>query len=288
MRSERIDVIWSLLTTTFGAAAKIQWTGLRVLAGFVAGVGVWGVASTLWSLPEIFAGGEVRNFVFFGDGRRLPSVEAVEMLRSAYVADFATVFLSAIPFVLVSVLFLAIVRDLYPVSRLDALLAGLFLGASMIMGLLLGFTVLRVSAFAFQSTVSGPEEQQWLEGGVTFLNQLHLIFLDGWYFFAGLGWIFAGLAAVRCSRWTRAFGFAALAAGILVVGGVVAAFWRPTYGEMVSLLVSSLQNKVISGGLALGMAATGLLAWSLSSGTSDEAHASNKMILDATRSATNV
>ncbi|MFB3107630.1 MAG: hypothetical protein ACE1ZA_22270 [Pseudomonadales bacterium] len=194
-------------------------------------------------------------------------------MRSAYVVDFATIFLSVIPFVLVSVLFLAIVRDLYAYSRLKALLAGLFLGASMISGLLLGFTVLRVSAFAFQSTVLSAAEQQWLEGGVTFLNQIHLIFLDGWYFFVGLGWIFTGLAAVRCPTWSRAIGFAALAAGVMVVSGVVAAFWRPTYGETVSLLVSSLQETLIEGGLALGLASTGLLAWSLSSSTSDGANA---------------
>lgn len=101
-------------------------------------MGIWGVVSTLWSLPEIFAGGQIPNTVFFSD-RRLPPVEAIELLRSAYVVDFATIFLSVIPFVLVSVLFLAIVRDLYAFSRLHALLAGLFLGASMISGLLLGF-----------------------------------------------------------------------------------------------------------------------------------------------------
>ncbi|MCZ6617582.1 MAG: hypothetical protein O7E57_05575 [Gammaproteobacteria bacterium] len=235
---------------------------------------MWGAASALWSLPEIFAGGEVRNFVFFGDGRRLPPVEAIELLRSAYVVDFATVFMSAIPFVLVSVLFLAIVRDLYAFSRLRALLAGLFLGASMISGLLLGFTVLRVSAFAFQSTVLSAAEQQWLEGGITFLNQIHLIFLDGWYFFVGLGWIFMGLAASGCGHRNRAIGFIAVTAGAMVLGGVMAAFWRPTYGEMVPLLVASLQNKSIEGGLALGLATSGLLAWSLSFGASDQVNVS--------------
>ncbi len=272
MRSERFEASRSLLTTTFRSATKIQWTGLRVLASFVAVAGVWGVASTLWSLPEIFAGGQVPNTVFFSS-RRLPPVEAIELLRSAYAADFATVFLSVIPFVLVSVLFLAIVRDLYAFSRLKALLAGLFLGASMISGLLLGFTVLRVSAFAFQSSVLTAEEQHWLEGGVTSLNQIHLIFLDGWYFFVGLGWIFMGLAALSYGHWSRVFGFVAVTAGVIVLGGVIAAFWRPTYGEMVPLLVQSLQNRSVEGGLALGLAATGLLTWSLSWEAGDESHA---------------
>ncbi len=210
---------------------------------------------------------------FFFSSRRLPPVEAIELLRSAYVADFATVFLSVIPFVLVSVLFLAIVRDLYAFSRLKALLAGLFLGASMISGLMLGFTVLRVSAFAFQSTVLSAEEQHWLEGGVTYLNQIHLIFLDGWYFFVGLGWIFMGLAALSYGHWSRVFGFVAVTAGVIVLGGVIAAFWRPTYGEMVPLLVQSLQNRSVEGGLALGLAATGLLTWSLSWEAGDESRA---------------
>ena len=96
-----------------------------------------------------------------------------------------------------------------------------------------------------------------LEGRVTFLNQRHLIFLDGWYFYVGLGWIFTGLAAVRCPAWSRAIGFAALAAGVMVVSGVVAAFLR-SYGKTVSLLVSSLQETLIEGGLALGLASTGL------------------------------
>ncbi len=157
-------------------------------------------------------------------------------------------------------------------SRLKALLAGLFPGASMINGLLLGLTVFKVSAFAFRSTLSAAEQQR-LKGDVTFLNQIHLIFLDGWYFFVGLGWIFTGLAAVRCPTWSRAIGFAALAAGVMVVSGVVAAFWRPTYGEWVSLLVSSLQETLIEGGLALGLAATGLLTWSLSWEVGDESHA---------------
>ncbi len=157
-------------------------------------------------------------------------------------------------------------------SRLKALLAGLFPGASMINGLLLGLTVFKVSAFAFRSTLSAAEQQR-LKGDVTFLNQIHLIFLDGWYFFVGLGWIFMGLAASGGGHWNRAIGFVAVTAGAMVLGGVMAAFWRPTYGEMVPLLVQSLQNRSVEGGLALGLAATGLLTWSLSWEVGDESHA---------------
>ena len=170
---------------------------------------------------------------------------------------------------LMVVLLLAIVRDLYRIAPLKALIAGLFLGASIISGLLLGLTVLRVSKFAFQSTILTTSEQRWLEGGITYLNQLHLIFVDGWFFFAGIGWIFMGLAALNCRNWGRAIGFVTLASGVMVIGGTVGNYWLPTYGEMAPSFVYMLVSKLGEGGIALGFLTAGLLAWSLSTDSSE-------------------
>ena len=244
-------------------STRIQWTPLSVLSGLVALGGAWAVVSVLLGLPEIFTGDLVPNPAFVSD-LRLPPAEAVQELRSAYAANFATVFLSTVPFVVMAVLLLSIVRDLYPIAELRALIAGLFLGASVVSGLLLGLTVLKVSVFAFQSTVLTADEQRWLEGGVTFLNQLHLIFFDAWGFFAGIGWTFLGLAALSLRNWGRAIGFAMLTAGVMVVAGVILSYWLPTYGEMAPSFVGLLADKIGGGGMAVGILTTGLLAWSLS------------------------
>ena len=74
------------------------------------------------------------------------------------------------------------------------------------------------------------DEQRWLEGGVTFLNQLHLVFVDGWFFFAGIGWIFLGLAALSCRNWGRAIGFVMLAAGVTMNEALLGANWSPSSG----------------------------------------------------------
>ena len=248
-------------------SSRIRWTPLRTLASLVILGGVWGVISTVLGLPEFLSGGLVSNPAYVSD-LRLPPSEAVQELRSAYAVNFATVFLSTIPFVLMAVLLLSIVRDLYRIAALRALIAGLFLSASVVSGLLLGITVLKVSEFAFQSTILTTDEQRWLEGGVTFLNQLHLVFVDGWFFFAGIGWIFLGLAALSCRNWGRAIGFVTLAAGVMVVGGVVLSYWLPVYGEMAPSFVGLLADKLNSGGMALGLLTSGLLAWSLSTYTS--------------------
>ena len=146
---------------------RIQWTPLSVLAALVSLVGVWAVISVASDLPEIFSSGLIPNPAFLSD-LRLPPAEAIQKLRSAYAANFTTVFLSTIPYLLMAVLLLSLVRDLYRIAALRALVAGLFLGASIVSGLLLGITVLKVSKFAFQSTILSGDEQQWLEGGITF------------------------------------------------------------------------------------------------------------------------
>ncbi len=240
---------------------RIHWTPLSVLAGLVTLVGAWGVISTVLELPEIFSSGLIPNPALLSD-LRLPPAEAVQGLRSAYAANFATVSLSTIPYLVMAVLLLSIVRDLYANAPSRALLAGLFLGGSVVAGLLQGITILRVSEFAFQSPILSGDEQRWLEGGVTFLNQLHLIFVDAWFFFAGIGWFFLGLAALSGGSWARRIGFAMLIGGIMLVAGVELRYWLLSYGDMAPAFVASLADK-LGGGMALGLLTSGILGWLL-------------------------
>lgn len=101
------------------------------------------------------------------------------------------------------------------------------------------------------------------EGGITFLNQLHLIFVDAWFFFAGIGWTFLGLAALSGRNWVHNIGYGMLTAGIMLTAGVISTYWLPTYGEMAPSFIGSLANKLGEGGMALGLLTSGLLGWTL-------------------------
>lgn len=243
--------------------AMVYWTKLRVLGSVVGLVGAWGVLQALVDLPTLFSRLPVPNLVYRND-QRLPPLDALEQLRTAFPSNFATVFGFILLAVLLGILFFGLLPRLYGDAPVRTLLAGLFLGGSVLAMVPLAITILKVSEFSFQATVATPEESQWLEGGVTFLNQLHLIFVHSWFLLSGLGWIFLGLAAQSGPSWRRRSGAVALGGGGAVVGGEVLRAWLPRLGETVPMMVASSEAMLVDGGMALGFLGSGLLAWFVS------------------------
>ncbi len=239
---------------------------LRILALVVGLVGAWGVLQALAGMPALFSRAPVRSLVYQSDQRLLP-LDALEQLRTAFPRNFAIVFAFILLAVLVSILFFSILPRLYTGAAVRTLLAGLFFGGSVIAVVPLAITILKVSEFAFQATVVSPAEVRWLEGGVTFLNQLHLVFVHSWFLLSGLGWMFLGLAspasatAPRLCKWGRV---AALCAGGAVLAGEVLRAWLPQLGPTLPTFVASGEAMLVDGGMALGFLGTALLAWSLS------------------------
>ena len=171
------------------------WSGVRVLALLVAALGLYGVVSGVIDLIR----GAVPEAM-----RRLEPGQTLAGLVRDYPGNFATVVIFSLFMVVLAVHFLALLRDLYRYAPLAALLGGLFLGGSVLLGMALGLTTLKVNEFALQ-LVAGraqqqpwftPEQDVWLRGGINFLNQLHLIFVSGWFLCTGIGWMFVGWGAL--------------------------------------------------------------------------------------------
>jgi hypothetical protein len=240
----------------------IHWTKLRALALGIGLVGGWGVLQALSETPALFSPGSAPNPVFQND-QRLPPLEALARLRTAFPGTFAIVFGFVLLAVLLALLFFALLPHLYAAAPVRTLLAGLFLGGSVLAAMPLAVTILKVSEFAFQATVATPDERRWLEGGVTFLNQMHLILVHSWFLSSGLGWIFLGLAGAGPSRWRRWGGATLLGGGAAVVAGEVLRAWLPALGATVPMTAAVGEAMLVDGGMALGFLGTALLAWSV-------------------------
>jgi len=238
----------------------VHGTKLRGLALVIGLVGAWGVLQALAGLPALFSRQRVPSRVYHSD-QRLAPMDALEQLRTAFPGNFVTVFGFILLAILLAILFFALLPRLYNSAPLQTLLAGLFLGGSVLAVVPLAFTILKVSEFAFQATAATPVEQRWLEGGVTFLNQLHLVFVHSWFLLSGLGWISLGLAAVKGPGWDRWGGAVALGGGGAVVSGEILRAWFPQLGQTVPMIVTSSEAILVDGGMALGFLSTALLTW---------------------------
>lgn len=242
----------------------VRWSGLRVLALLVAALGAWGVLSTIGGLAGArrLAGELISNPVF-GNERRLEAAQALDQLTRDFSGNFVTLVVVVVFMVVLSVHFFGLLRSLYRYASLETLVAGLFLGASILSGVFIVLTALKVNEFALQATVASAEEQTWLRGGISFLNQIHLIFVYGWFLLTGLGWVFVGAGALRVRGWIRGIGGVELLAGLLAVTALFLRGWLPSYGVEVPALMVFSSDQLSAGGMALGFLASGMLAWSL-------------------------
>ena len=241
----------------------VRWSVLRVLALVVAALGAWGVFRGIPALVRLTPLGM----------RRLEPAQTLEGLLRDYPGNFATFAVFSLFMIVLSVHFFALLRDLYPHAPLAALVAGLFLGGSVLFGLTLVLTALKINEFALQAAAGSAqqqpwfsaEQQEWLSGGINFLNQLHLIFVWGWLLCLGLGWVFVGwgvLAGRAVARVVRLSGSLALVAGLGVVTGVLFELWEPTYaGNPTRLAVFFVRQWEVA--IAAGLLASGVLGWSL-------------------------
>jgi len=237
----------------------VHLTKLRVLATLVGLAGVWGVLHTLARSAELLSRQPVANVVYHND-RRLLSLAALEQLRTAFPGNFATVFGGILAAILFAILFFVVLSKLDKAAPVPTLLATLFLGGSVLAVVLQAMTILRVSEFAFQATIASPEERRWLENGVTFLNQLHLIFVHSWFLLTGLGVVFLGLASFGHSRWRNWAGVATLGGGVAVVSGEILRAWFPELEETIPMAIASGGSMLVDGGMALGLLGTASLA----------------------------
>jgi len=218
---------------------SIRWTGLRLLAAVVLALGVWGTASALTGvdreLEEALAAAKsgglrasVTNPVVHNIRRQHAAslenqVKDYRVNLAAVAAFFAYVMLSTIHFA-------GLVWRIVPAAPVSAGLGALFLGASGICGFLLGVDVLKVSEFAFAAAGAQPAEREWLQGGMAFLNQLHLVFVTGWVLFLAFGWFALGVGTRRLAGGPRFASYGLLLGPMVLLASIGARHWLPTYG----------------------------------------------------------
>lgn len=244
-------------------------SGLRLLALLIASLGVWGV---LRGLPELLRASTAAGTTL-SDARRLEPSETVQALLRDYPANFATVVIFSLFMLVLCIHFMAILRDLYPHSQVPAMAGGVFLGGSVLFGIALGLTALKINEFVLQSARGAvqqqpwytPEQQMWVRDGINFLNQLHLISVWGWLLCLGLGFFFVG-AGVRAAhlpnRLTLIAGWIGLLSGLGLVSGVLFELWEPMYAGAPprhAIFFLRLWEVAVAGGFL----ATGALGWLL-------------------------
>ena len=250
----------------------------RVLALLIAALGAAGVLSTVVDLAR-----GLPPFMV----PRLEHSQTLESLVRDYPVDFAVVAAYSLLMVVLAIVFFELLRNLYPDAPLESLVGGLFLGGSVLCGLLVGLTALKTSEFALQVVAGSArqevwyslEQQIWLHNGIKFLMQLHLVLVAGHTFLIGLGWVVVASGVLRAHRRWRLVGLATLLAGLLAITQVAIRTWLPVYSGGAPLL-NPLQGILLKAAMSLGFLASGILAWLLA-GDSSRKSATGQLKLGA-------
>jgi hypothetical protein len=232
--------------------SALQW-----LAGLVAVLAAAGLLRELYA--TITARGEMM--------RRAHPSRVLESLLQGYSGNFGSVVGFSLLFLVLSIHFIAVAEKAYRRAPFPSLLAGLYLGGSVLMGLLVGIEVLKVNEYALQAAAGAaqqpqwysPEQREWLHDGVNFLLQNHLVFVSGWFLFTGVGLAMLGWAAVARMPGLRWAGGIAAAGGVITIAGVYVRMWMPAAAD--SRLVTILAAKLTDVGMATGLLGSGILGW---------------------------
>jgi hypothetical protein len=244
----------SLQTPTVATARAYGEKGLHFVAHFVGALGIMAIlAGAIQTLRVAWHGaGGIANPVF-ENSRRLPHLETLEHLATGHALNFFLVLPWFVIVVMLAILFAELLHRLYHRSPPAVLTAGIFLAGSVVAGLLVGSSVLKVGEFAVQSTGVTAAEQEWVRAGINFLNQLHLFYVSVWFLSTGLGWSFLGMSAMTpVGGATRTGARLVLGGGLVLIVSVLARSWLPTYGTEASTLMVAMSEPLATFGAGLG------------------------------------
>lgn len=246
----------------FRSLAGTQLSGLRALALLIAVVGAWGTISEVASLAELLETRRVPNPSLVSE-RRLHGSPAIADLTSSFRGNFVTVVVATVLFVVFAFHLFGLVRSMSHRSPILAILAAVFFAGGTLSGVFIGLTALKVNELAFQHAMAPENARTWLENGMAFLNQLHLVSVYGWFLCSGIAWLMVGLAAPAMRGKARLAALIVLGGALALVVGVGARHWLPGSGAQVSARVAFLGSEFVEFGMALSFLGSGLLAWLL-------------------------
>jgi hypothetical protein len=216
----------------------------------------------LWLLARGLAVGlttPVPSLVF-GNVQRLPHDIAVHSSAQAYTLNVVIIMTWLAAVVLLASHYAAVLWRLLRLAPHATLVAATFLGGSVVIGVVAGLSILKVSEFAVQSMLMQPAEQAWLQGGITFMNQLHLFYVHSWIACTAIGLVALGRAA-GAAGWDRTAARIVVASGVAVMAGAITRAWLPAFGPDAPNVAVLMSDQVIMAAVAAGWIGTGLLGW---------------------------
>ncbi|HVL66051.1 MAG TPA: hypothetical protein VM364_02185 [Vicinamibacterales bacterium] len=156
--------------------------GVTVTANVLGGIGVLllfaGIAEAAALLSRGLAG--AANPVF-GNIRRLAHTDAVRQLATDYAQNFFIVATWWTAVLALAVVFAALVRAVRRPSTTAAAVAGVFLAAAILNGVLIGTSILKLAELAVQSTRATAAEQAWMERASTSSSSCTCSSSPDWY-----------------------------------------------------------------------------------------------------------
>lgn len=126
-----------------------RWSGFRLLALLITALGAWGIVR---GLPDVLRTTPPMM-------RRLEPGETVQALLRDYPGNFATVAIFSLFMLVLCIHFMAVLRDLHPHSQVSALAGGVFLSGSVLFGIALGLTALKINEFALQAARGAAQQE---------------------------------------------------------------------------------------------------------------------------------
>jgi hypothetical protein len=226
------------------------------------------VAGALQWLPSLWRAASPVDNPVFGNARRLPHEETMLHLADTYAMSVAII----VPWLLLTLLLAAayamLLRRLFRTSPQHTILAAIFLGGSVLCGLLIATSVLKVAEFAVQANAAAAAEQEWLGAGVNFMNQLHLFYVSGWMLAASAGWAFLGYGALAAGPMAARGARLLLAGGVLLGVSAAARTLLPAFEPHAAALLVGLTEPLSSVAFGAALIGSGLLLRSVPAASS--------------------
>jgi hypothetical protein len=216
-------------------------------------------AGALQWVPSLFRAARPVNNPVFGNARRLSHEETMLHLADTYAISVAII----VPWLLLTLLLAAayamLLRRLYRTSPQQTTLAAVFLGGSVLCGLLAATSVLKVAEFTVQANAATAVEQEWLLAGINFMNQLHLFYVSGWMLAAAAGWSFLGYGALAAGTSALRGARLLLGGGVLLGISAVVRMILPAFEPQMPAVIAGLTEPLASVAFGAALIGGGLL-----------------------------
>jgi hypothetical protein len=228
--------------------------GLTVCRWILLVLGGIGVAGAMLQLGRgLLRGAAAIDNPVFANVQRLPHEETLLLHASSYGIDLLILAPWLLLLLVTAYVGAVLLLALFRTAPVAVLVAGAFLGAALLSGLLIFTSLIKVVEFSVQTQTAAAAEVEWLTAGINYLTQVHLFYVSAWILATGIGWLCVGAAARDMGEAWRRGSLLLLAGGTLFLVGWVVRLLLPLAGTTAPAVLLGVIEAVPSAAFGCGL-----------------------------------